>query len=98
MHWREAKKARSSYKYRMFRKRMRNQEPLCRICKTKGIIKAGKELDHIVPLSKGGALMSENNVQHLCKECHDEKSDAENRRNVRVDIDGNVTFARKRTL
>ena len=77
---------------------MKDQEPLCRICKANGFIVSGEELDHIVPLSKGGKLMDEKNVQHLCKPCHEEKSRGENRASVRVDVDGTVHFLKPRLL
>ncbi len=38
--------------------------------------------DHIVPLEEGGTD-TEDNVQNICADCHDEKSKAERARGVR---------------
>jgi 5-methylcytosine-specific restriction endonuclease McrA len=32
------------------------------------------EVDHIIPLSRGGAVRDEDNIQSLCAECHRAKS------------------------
>jgi 5-methylcytosine-specific restriction protein A len=34
-------------------------------------------LDHIVPLEQGGARLSADNVQFLCRECHSKKTASE---------------------
>ena len=44
-------------------------EPLCRHCGASGIIKAATDVDHITPLSQGGAD-DDSNYQSLCHECH----------------------------
>lgn len=49
------------------------ETPLCLHCKAKGIVKLGEELDHIVPISKGGSN-DHDNLQMLCKECHYQKT------------------------
>jgi 5-methylcytosine-specific restriction endonuclease McrA len=45
------------------------ESPLCTHCQAKGIVRLGEELDHIMPLSKGGCN-DPTNLQMLCKECH----------------------------
>lgn len=55
-----------------FRKRMRARQPLCVMCLAKGRITAGKECDHIIPLSEGGTN-DPSNIQVLCHDCHLEK-------------------------
>lgn len=45
------------------------EQPLCVACLSKGHTKLGEELDHIVPISKGGTN-DDANLQMLCKECH----------------------------
>lgn len=52
--------------------------PLCVCCAAKGIIRAAVEVDHRIPLHLGGPD-SEDNLQGLCKDCHDEKSAQEAR-------------------
>ena len=47
--------------------------PLCVHCKEKGIIEPAIELDHIIPLHKGGSD-DEDNWQGLCVECHKVKT------------------------
>jgi 5-methylcytosine-specific restriction protein A len=47
--------------------------PLCVACQSKGITREATELDHIVPLFKGGTNEAEN-LQGLCTECHKDKT------------------------
>lgn len=35
------------------------------------------EVDHIVPVARGGALYSDENLQDLCSECHRAKTQGE---------------------
>lgn len=58
------------------RKQVRDEEPLCRICQAKGRTRPTEEVDHIVPLSRGGSN-ERSNFQGLCKPCHQAKSDEE---------------------
>lgn len=44
-------------------------EPLCRECAKRGVIRAAEEVHHIVPLAKGGTH-DEGNLMPLCKACH----------------------------
>lgn len=47
-------------------------EPLCVFCKRKGIAARGEVVDHIVPHKGSRALLFDpNNLQTLCKSCHD---------------------------
>ena len=52
------------------------ESPLCTHCEAKGLVKLGEELDHIVPVSKGGSN-DPSNLQMLCKECHAQKTIAD---------------------
>jgi 5-methylcytosine-specific restriction enzyme A len=56
--------------------RILEHEPLCRTCKDEGRFTAATELDHVIPLFKGG-LDHESNLQPLCTDCHGKKSAAE---------------------
>lgn len=49
-------------------------EPLCRDCHSRGIITLATEVDHIVPMSKGGDAWDTDNLQPLCKPCHSSKT------------------------
>lgn len=57
----------------VIRKRHFQQEPLCVMCKAKGIVRLAEELDHIVALVNGGLDVPENR-QGLCKPCHEAKT------------------------
>jgi 5-methylcytosine-specific restriction protein A len=46
------------------------REPLCRLCKAKGIIRAATVPDHITPLALGGTD-TDDNIRCLCFICHD---------------------------
>ena len=51
-----------------------NAEPLCRSCKVIGRLVAAAVVDHIVPISAGGADLDDSNLQSLCKSCHNTKT------------------------
>lgn len=55
------------------RQAFRNSNPLCAMCDAQGIVKAGTEVDHVVPLEDGGSD-SASNKQNLCAECHKVKT------------------------
>lgn len=51
---------------------------LCQECLRQGIInglcKYNRHIDHIIPVSEGGAIYDNNNLQLLCKKCHNKKT------------------------
>jgi len=52
---------------------------LCEQCKDKGIIKSGKEVDHIIELTDANKhdwniAYNPENLQYLCTDCHNHKS------------------------
>ncbi len=47
--------------------------PFCEQCAKMGIIKEGRVIDHIIPISQGGAKRDERNYQTLCDQCHNVK-------------------------
>ncbi|MER2622468.1 MAG: HNH endonuclease [Accumulibacter sp.] len=57
--------------------------PLCRLCKSRGLLVAATVVDHIVPIKDGGARYDERNTQCLCVICHNAKS-AKERANRRA--------------
>lgn len=65
-------------------------EPLCRMCREKGRVTPATIADHIVPLAQGGAAYDMANLQPVCADCHQDKTNADNGRRVkrRVGLDG----------
>lgn len=55
------------------RSRIMQGQPLCRMCEDAGLVTPGVEMDHIVPLFKGGTN-DDDNLQMLCVECHRKKT------------------------
>jgi len=51
------------------RERRLRDEPLCRHCKSAGLVRIATVVDHITPLDKGGTD-DDDNVQSLCEPCH----------------------------
>jgi 5-methylcytosine-specific restriction protein A len=48
-------------------------EPVCRICKNLGLVTATTEVDHIIPMAKGGGH-GRDNLQGICTPCHKRKT------------------------
>ena len=65
------------------------QSPLCISCQAKGLVRLAEELDHIVPISKGGTN-DDDNLQMLCKECHYHKTldDLGHKPKPKIGLDG----------
>jgi 5-methylcytosine-specific restriction endonuclease McrA len=58
----------------MLRRRiLRRDSGLCQICEKSGRFSLASEVDHIIPLSKGGSD-DEDNLQSICRSCHDDKT------------------------
>jgi 5-methylcytosine-specific restriction endonuclease McrA len=58
------------------RERVLKANPLCVHCKRAGWVTAATEVDHEVPLSKGGNN-DDANLQGLCHDCHAAKTKTE---------------------
>lgn len=58
------------------RDRQLQQQPLCASCARRGITTLAREVDHKVPLHRGGKD-DETNMQSLCIPCHKAKTAAE---------------------
>ena len=50
------------------------REPLCRMCLKANRYTSASEVDHILPLAAGGERFDSNNLQSLCRPCHQEKT------------------------
>jgi 5-methylcytosine-specific restriction protein A len=81
--WATTRKSRQARGYgrdhELMRAQMLSEEPLCRPCKKQGRITQATIADHLKPLSEGGTGDREN-MQPICKPCHDEKTAAESLR------------------
>jgi len=62
-------------KHRNMRERELQQQPLCVLCLNKGLVVEATEIDHIIPLSKGGDAHDPDNRQPVCRDCNQEKRD-----------------------
>lgn len=79
----------TGWKLQQMRAQKIRENPLCLHCLQKGITRLGDELDHIVPVSKGGSN-EESNLQLLCTECHATKtiSDLGQKPKPKIGLDG----------
>lgn len=61
------------------------EEPVCQICQRK----PAKEVDHILPICKGGTD-TRDNLQGVCHDCHEEKTcnDLGIKKPVTIGLDG----------
>lgn len=64
--------------YRRLRERLLSEEPLCRYCRSTGLIRGATVLDHIVALALGGTE-DPANLAPSCTPCNDAKSTDEKR-------------------
>jgi len=71
------RKVYQSYKWRVFSKRYKENNPLCVKCEAKGLTTAAAVTDHIVRVADGGSVFDETNLQSLCESCHNSKSGKE---------------------
>ena len=69
------------------RLRMYLVDPYCNHCKHMTAHPRGYQIDHIVPLYKGGLDIDEN-LQLLCIDCHDKKTLEDNRQGRTIGLDG----------
>lgn len=51
----------------------RRTTPYCELCRAQGIMVRMVIVDHIVPISTGGARFDQSNMQSLCSVCHQRK-------------------------
>jgi len=54
-----------------------SEQPLCEECLRAGRTTPAQMVDHIVPINKGGAKLTMDNLQSLCNACHARKSAAD---------------------
>ena len=56
--------------------------------------RSAREVDHIVPLDRGGEPWALNNLQPLCRGCHFEKTRRENRSRQMIPGEGGMASGR----
>lgn len=69
------------------RKRLLDHSPLCAMCQKGGIIQPATEVDHVLPLFKGGTDDMDN-LQPLCAQCHKIKTLHDVSRKTPCGVDG----------
>lgn len=57
---------------------LRRDRYLCQHCLKQDIVTIATDVDHIIPLSKGGARLEPDNCQSLCRTCHNRKTAKDN--------------------
>ena len=75
------------------RKQVFDEQPICVACKAKGRVTVATQVDHIVPLFKGGED-GPRNMQGLCQPCHQSKTaqDCGYKERAKFDAQGRVVW------
>jgi 5-methylcytosine-specific restriction protein A len=63
--------------WRTLAKRQLQREPLCAECFKNGRVNTAVIADHVVPIKQGGARLDIDNLQSLCRACHNRKTGRE---------------------
>ena len=70
---------RNTPRYKGMRRAYLNENPLCAECQRQGFTVGADELDHIVPVAQApDRFWDRENLQGLCRACHEEKTKMEN--------------------
>jgi 5-methylcytosine-specific restriction enzyme A len=64
------------YRWQQLRVHILNRDPLCVVCKEKGLVVESTTVDHIIPLVQGGTD-DDTNLRGLCAHCQAVKSQAD---------------------
>jgi len=71
---------RKTYRYQQFRDWFMRRNRLCAECERQGVVTLAEEMDHIVPVHQApDRVWDVDNLQALCRPCHEEKTARENR-------------------
>lgn len=68
------------YSWRKLRNDYIEQHPYCELCAKRGYNVPAKYVDHIIARQDGGNELDWNNLQSLCRACHQRKSNQEQAR------------------
>jgi 5-methylcytosine-specific restriction endonuclease McrA len=66
-------------RWKTTREAVLRRDPICKVCN----VRLSEQVDHIVPLSQGGAGWDSGNLQGICGRCHALKSGRESRAQTR---------------
>lgn len=69
----------NSKAWRNLRANFIQDNPICVMCSKEGKLVPGDHVDHIKPISEGGAKLEPSNLQTLCRSCHSRKTLEEQR-------------------
>lgn len=69
----------NSRAWRNKRKKFLNSNPLCVKCNANDVVTVATVVDHVKSIATGGEKFDDNNLQSLCKYCHNSKSSSESR-------------------
>ena len=61
-------------KWRKARRAYLEEHPLCEECLDNDRITPARDIDHVIPLSEGGARLDCSNFRALCRRCHNRKT------------------------
>ncbi|WP_200760466.1 HNH endonuclease [Effusibacillus dendaii] len=67
----------NSKEWRVLRSMKLRRDPLCEECQRQGRLIPAVLVDHIQPIKQGGARLDMDNLQSLCRACHNAKTAAE---------------------
>jgi len=70
----------NSKRWRSLRNYYISMFPLCELCEKSGFITPGEDVDHKIPMRLGGQWTSIENLQTLCKPCHNRKTARESKK------------------
>jgi 5-methylcytosine-specific restriction protein A len=77
-----------SARWKAVRAQKLRRNPLCEVCTRIGHVVAATEVDHHVPLARGGAELDLANLTAMCASCHGAKTRAEEAGADRAPIKG----------
>ena len=69
----ESKRFYNSPAWRRISAEQLKREPLCVECMRAGRVQPAEIADHIQPIREGGARLDRENIQSLCRACHNRK-------------------------
>ena len=69
----ESRKVYLSKRWRILRRKVLYDHPICQMCDAELAV----DVDHVIPIERGGDPWAMSNLQGLCRRCHGRKTKAE---------------------